>query len=191
MGFDYFSWIVVPFLIFTARVMDVTLGTLRFIFLSRGYRKLAPLLGFAEVLIWLIAVREVMLNLRNIACFLSYGAGFAAGNYVGMWIEEKLSIGMVMLRVVFRKDHTELANFLRENEYGYTIVEGEGAREKVDVLFSVLKRKRLNHVLETLARTNPQAFYSIENIRSSGEGVFPVSEGTVFSRLFRKNRKSK
>jgi len=191
MGFDFFSWVIVPLLIFIARVMDVSLGTLRFIFLSKGYRKLAPLLGFLEVLIWVIAVREVLLNLRNIACFLAYGAGFAAGNYVGMWLEEKLSIGTVLLRVVMRNSYAVFTEFMKENNYGYTLVDGEGTVERVKILFSVLKRKNLNHVIETLSRTNPRAFYTIEAIRSVGEGIFPSGEGGVFSRLFRKHRKSK
>lgn len=191
MGFDIFSWVIVPLLIFIARVMDVSLGTLRFIFLSKGYRRLAPLLGFLEVLIWVIAVREVLLNLRNIACFLAYGAGFAAGNYVGMWLEEKLSIGMVLLRVVIRNSYGVFTEFMKENNYGYTMVDGEGTVERVKILFSVLKRKNLNHVLETLSRTNPRAFYTIETIRSVGEGIFPSGGGGVFSKLFRKHRKSK
>jgi len=191
MGFDFFSWVIVPLLIFIARVMDVSLGTLRFIFLSKGYRKLAPLLGFLEVLIWVIAVREVLLNLRNIACFLAYGAGFAAGNYVGMWLEEKLSIGTVLLRVVMRNSYAAFTEFMKENNYGYTLVDGEGTVERVKILFSVLKRKNLNHVLATLSRANPRAFYTIETIRSVGEGIFPSGEDGVFSRLFRKHRKSK
>lgn len=191
MNFDIFSWVVVPLLIFIARVMDVSLGTLRFIFLSKGYRKLAPLLGFVEVLIWVIAVREVLLNLRNIACFLAYGAGFAAGNYVGMWLEEKLSIGMVLLRVVIRNHHEAFTTFMKENHYGYTLVDGEGTVERVKILFSVLKRKSLKHVLAALARTNPRAFYTVETVKSVGEGIFPSGEGGVFSKLFRKHRKSK
>ena len=71
MEFDIYSWVVIPLLIFLARVTDVSLGTLRFIFIARGYRKLAPLLGLAEVLIWVLAVREVLMNLRNIACLLA------------------------------------------------------------------------------------------------------------------------
>lgn len=191
MPFDYFSWVIVPFLIFAARVADVSLGTLRFIFLGRGYKKLAPLLGFVEVLIWVIAVREVMINLRNIACFLAYGVGFATGNYVGMWIEEKLSIGMVMLRVVLRNHHDELTQFMKENDYGYTLVDGEGTRGKVKILFSILQRKNLNHVLTALAQNNPNSFYSIEGIKSAGEGIFPSKENSVFSKLFRIHRKSK
>ena len=145
MEFDFFSWVVVPVLIFLARICDVSLGTLRFIFIAKGMRKLAPLLGFVEVLIWVLAVREVMINLRNIACFLAYGGGFAMGNYVGMWLEEKLSIGMALVRVVFKTDPTPLTEFMKTNELGYTIVEGEGTREKVKILFSVIKRKDLEH----------------------------------------------
>ena len=191
MGFDFFSWVVVPLLIFLARVCDVALGTLRFIFIAKGMRKLAPILGFVEVLIWVLAVREVMINLRNIACFLAYGFGFAMGNYVGMWIEEKLSIGMVLVRVVFKTDPTPLTEFMKNNELGYTIVEGEGTREKVKILFSVVKRKNLDGILSAIAAFNNNAFYTVENIRAASEGIFPLSEKSVFSKLFRKHRKSK
>lgn len=178
-------------MIFSARVFDVTLGTLRFIFIARGYRKLAPLLGFVEVLIWVLAVREVMVNLRNIACLLAYGLGFAMGNYVGMWLEEKLSIGMVLVRVVLKTDPTPLAEFMKQNDYGFTIVEGEGTRERVKIIFSVIKRKNLDHVLTAISSYNHHAFYTVESIKSVGEGIFPNHEKTVFSRLFRKHRKSK
>lgn len=191
MGFDFFSWVVVPLLIFLARVCDVALGTLRFIFISKGMRKLAPLLGFVEVLIWVLAVREVMVNLRNIACFLAYGCGFAMGNYVGMWLEEKLSIGMALVRVVFKTDPTPFTEFMKTNELGYTIVEGEGTREKVKILFSVIKRKDLIHILSAIAAYNNHAFYTVENIRSASEGIFPLGDKSVFAKLFRKHRKSK
>jgi uncharacterized protein YebE (UPF0316 family) len=191
MGFDFFSWVVVPLLIFLARVCDVSLGTLRFIFIAKGMRKVPPLLGFVEVLIWVLAVREVMVNLRNIACLLAYGGGFAMGNYVGMWLEEKLSIGMALVRVVFKTDPTPLTEFMKNNELGYTIVEGEGTREKVKILFSVVKRKNLDRILSAIAACNNNAFYTVENIRSASEGIFPLAEKSVFAKLFRKHRKSK
>ena len=77
MAFDVYTWVFLPFLIFFARIADVSLGTLRFIFISKGYKKLAPLLGFVEVTIWVLAMREVLMNLRNIICLLAYGSGFA------------------------------------------------------------------------------------------------------------------
>ena len=191
MGFDYFSWVVIPLFIFFARVCDVSLGTVRFIFIGKGYRKIAPLLGFAEVLIWVLAVREVLNNLRNITCFLAYGAGFATGNYVGMWLEEKLSIGMALVRVILKDDPVSLKEFMKQNEYGYTLVEGEGTMEKVKVLLSVVKRKDLTRLLTAISTYNPQAFYSVENIKAVNQGTFPLQEKTVFSKLFRINRKSK
>jgi len=191
MGFDVYAWIVIPLLIFSARVADVTLGTLRFIFISRGYRWLAPTVGFFEVTIWLVAIREVLVNLRNFVCVLAYGLGFAAGNFIGLWLEEKLSIGMVLVRLVLRHENNGLADFLRENNYGYTIMEGEGTREKVKILFTIIKRKNLEHVLTAVSELAPNAFYTIESIRSAREGVYPLQEQSVFGKLFRKFRKSK
>jgi len=132
-----------------------------------------------------------MINLRNIACFLAYGCGFAMGNYVGMWLEEKLSIGMALVRVVFKTDPTPFTEFMKTNELGYTLVEGEGTREKVKILFSVIKRKDLEHVLSAIAAYNNHAFYTVENIRSASEGIFPLGDKSVFAKLFRKHRKSK
>jgi uncharacterized protein YebE (UPF0316 family) len=191
MGFDFVSWVVIPLLIFLARVGDVSLGTLRFIFIAKGYRKVAPLLGFIEVLIWVLAVREVMINLRNIACFLAYGAGFATGNYVGMWLEEKLSIGMVLVRIILKDDPIPLRDFMKKNEFGYTVVEGEGTMNKVKILLSVVKRKDLPRLLTAISAYYPQAFYSVENIKSVNQGTFPMQERSVFSKLFRFHRKSK
>lgn len=191
MEFDMYSWVVIPLLIFLARVTDVSLGTLRFIFIARGYRKLAPLLGLAEVLIWVLAVREVLMNLRNIACLLAYGGGFAMGNYIGMWLEEKLSIGMVLVRTVLKTDPRQLVEFMKINNYGYTLVNGKGSMGEVNILFSIVHRKNLEHILNAISTYNPNAFYSVENIKSAKEGIFPMAEKTVFSNLFRKHRKSK
>lgn len=192
MGFDVYAWIVVPLLIFLARIVDVTLGTLRFIYLSRGYKKVAPLLGFFEILVWLLAIRGVLVNLKNVACFFAYAGGFAMGNYVGMWIEEKLSIGMVLLRIVFSRNNDSFIEFLRKSDYGFTVVKGEGSREKrVRILFTVLKRKDLHDILTILEATNPQAFYTVENVKSVHEGIFPYLEKTPFHYLFRKFRKGK
>ncbi len=191
MGFDWFSWIVVPLLIFLARISDVTLGTLRFIYLGKGYRKAASLLGFFEVLIWIIAVREVMINLRNFLCIFAYASGFATGNYVGIWLEEKLSVGMALMRVVFSRDSSEFTNFMKERGYGYTLVDGKGTRTHVKILFSVVKRKSLKEILDYLQTSNPNSFCTIENIKSVHEGIFPFAEKSPARLLFRKHRKSK
>ncbi|HEX2991004.1 MAG TPA: DUF5698 domain-containing protein, partial [Anaerolineales bacterium] len=91
--FDWFTWVILPLIIFLTRVLDVTLGTLRIIFISRGRKYLAPLLGFIEVLIWITVVSQIIGGASNFAAYFAYAAGFAVGNYVGMWIEERLAIG--------------------------------------------------------------------------------------------------
>lgn len=190
-AFDFYAWVIVPLLIFLARVMDVSLGTLRFIFLSKSYKKIVPFLGFLEVLIWIIAIREVMVNLKNWISLVAYAGGFAMGNYIGMMIEEKLSIGLVMLRVVFRKDPSDFLSFMQNNDYGYTAVEGSGVRDRVKIIFSILNRKELNTVLPILQAYNPNAFYSVESVKLVNEGIFPPPGKSIFSQLFRKLRKSK
>jgi len=82
--FDWYMWGALPLLVFFARVVDVTLGTLRIIFTSRGKRHLAPLLGFVEVFIWVSVIAEITKGAHNIVAYLAYAGGFAVGNYVGM-----------------------------------------------------------------------------------------------------------
>ena len=91
----WFSLLVLPVLIFCARIVDVSLDTMRILYMNRGRKVIAPLLGFVQALIWILAVSQVMKNLANPICYLAYGAGFATGNYVGMRIEEKVATGLL------------------------------------------------------------------------------------------------
>ena len=98
-----FQWIILPLLIFLARITDQTIGTLRLIFLSKGYKFIAPFLGFFEVIIWLLAVSQIMKHLDNVMCYVAYGSGFAMGNFIGMAIEQKLSLGSVIIRLILKE----------------------------------------------------------------------------------------
>jgi Uncharacterized protein conserved in bacteria len=94
------SWLFMPVLIFLATICDVGLGTLRVIFVSRGYRALSAGIGFTEVLIWLFAIGQIMRNLENPIYYLANAAGFALGIFTGMLVEEKLSIGINLVQIV-------------------------------------------------------------------------------------------
>ena len=83
---DWYTWLFLPLLIFVARVIDVGLGTLRIIFTARGKRQIAPLLGFVEVFIWVAVISQMVRGVNHVVAYLAYAAGFAPGNYVGMWI---------------------------------------------------------------------------------------------------------
>jgi uncharacterized protein YebE (UPF0316 family) len=179
-----FTWVVLPLLIFVARIADQSIGTLRLIFLSKGQKGLAPILGFFEVIIWLIAVGQIMKHLDNVLCYIAYGGGFAMGNYLGMVLEEKLSIGNVLVRIIPRKDTSDLIAYLRENNYGVTSVEAEGAMGKVNIIFSIIKRKDAEHVVSIINRFNPNAFYTIEDVKAINEGIFKSKRSrTIFDSI--------
>ncbi len=167
-----FQWIILPLLIFLARITDQTIGTLRLIFLSKGYRLIAPLLGFFEVIIWLVAVSQIMKHLDNVMSYVAYGAGFAMGNYIGMTIERKISLGNVIVRIILKDFSEELKEKLNIQNFGLTIVDAVGSRGNVKVLFSILKRKDLDHFLGILDEHEPGAFYTIEEVKSINEGIF-------------------
>jgi uncharacterized protein YebE (UPF0316 family) len=90
--------------------MDVSLGTLRIIFVSRGKKSVAPFLGFFEVFIWLVVITNIMAHADNLVCYIAYAAGFATGNYVGIRLEEKLAIGMLSVRIFVPDDKAGILN---------------------------------------------------------------------------------
>ena len=122
-----FTFVILPLLIFFARICDVTIGTIRIIFVSRGQKFLAPLVGFFEVLIWLIAIGKVMQNLDNIFCYIAYASGFAAGNFIGIYVEQKLAMGTLIIQVITRKDASELIDALKSKGYGVTAIPAAGS----------------------------------------------------------------
>lgn len=167
---DIFAWVVLPLLIFFARIMDVSIGTIRLIFISKGMKLLAPLLGFFEVIIWLLAIGQIMQHLDNALCYLAYGLGFAMGNYLGIVLEEKMSIGTVLIRVIPQKDTTLLSSSLRESGFGVTETDIEGMKGKAKMLFSIISRKDVKDYIDKVNNYNPKAFYTIEDINSVKEG---------------------
>ncbi|MGQ7869483.1 DUF2179 domain-containing protein [Sunxiuqinia sp. sy24] len=168
---DLFSYLILPLLIFFARISDVTVGTLRIVMVSKGQKLIAPLLGFFEVIIWLITMSKIIQNIDNWVAYVAYGAGFAAGNYIGLMIEERLAVGIVQLQIITRKSAQNLIAKLKASGYGITHHEAQGAIEKVAVIYTIIKRNELNKVLEIMRTYNPNAFYSIEDIKSMSKNM--------------------
>jgi uncharacterized protein YebE (UPF0316 family) len=176
-----FSYGIMPLLIFFARICDVSIGTMRIIFVSKGKRNIAPFLGFFEVLIWIVAISKIMQNLDNYVNYIAYAAGFATGNFVGMLIEERLAVGVQMIRVITHQRGLDLVQTLNNNGFGATCVEAQGAKDKVHLIYTIVQRNDLKNVLEIINSFNPKTFYSIEDIRATNEGIFPPKKpNTVF-----------
>ena len=190
----FYVWFILPALIFFARVADVSIGTIRLIFVSRGLKYLAPIVGFFEILIWLLAIGQIMKNLSNPVCYIAYAGGFAMGNFVGIWIAEKLSLGVVLIRVVTKKDASELVGYLKSAGYGVTSVDGHGTAGQVKVVFTVVPRREVKSVIGLIKKFNPKAFYSIEEVGFVEKGIFPAKKTWSFFglvSLFRPFRKGK
>jgi uncharacterized protein YebE (UPF0316 family) len=173
MNSDLYAWVILPILVFGARVLDVTLGTMRIIYVSRGKKYLAPLLGFIEVFIWIAMVSQIVHSANNIVAYLAYAAGFAAGNFVGMNIEDRLALGTLVVRAFIQSQAAELVSHLRQAGYGVTTVDSMGSTGPVAMVYTIVPRRKLEEVLSIIHLTHPHAFLSIEDVRSTHEGIFP------------------
>lgn len=188
---DILNWVIIPLLIFLSRLTDVTLATLRNIFISKGFRKVVPFIGFFEVLIWLIAMKQVLGHVDNIAAYLAWASGFATGTYVGMRIEERLALGNQVIRIITSEINSdELIAMLRRSNHGLTVVDGMGAKGPVKLIFTIVQRKHIKEIISQIEAIRPDAFYTIEDVRSAEHGVFNQrSGGSTIKRLLSGARK--
>jgi uncharacterized protein YebE (UPF0316 family) len=170
-----FEWIVLPLLIFVARTTDMTLSTLRIVFIGQGRRLLAPLVGFVESLIWLFVVSQALRHLENPMCVVAYAGGFATGNLVGLQIEQRLALGMRLVRVIQRRESTdELIEALRGAGFGVTVAAGEGLHGPVKILFTLVRRRDLERAVDLIRAHNPGAFFTVEDVRQAGDAFYPA-----------------
>lgn len=165
MGSELAGILLLSAFIFVARVLDVALGTLRIIFIAKGFKWIVPLIGFVEILVWIIAIGEIMENLDNWIYYIAYAGGFATGNFIGMVIEERLAIGYEMVRVITKRDAHDLIERIGEKKFGMTHVRAHGSKGKVAVLYIIVKRTDLECLINIIKSYNPKAFYTVEEIR--------------------------
>ncbi len=186
---DLFAYFVLPLLICLSRVVDVSLGTLRIIFLSKGDKLVAPILGLFEVTIWLLAITRIMQNLDNWVCFVAYPVGFALGNYIGIWIDEKLAVGELVVRVITQRNANKLIDHLKEEEFGFTVMDAKGSKEDVSVIFAVIERDSVAKFKQLVRQFNPKAFITTQPVRLESKGIFHHKRKSLFS--LRPGRKGK
>lgn len=182
---ELYAGVILPILIFLARICDVSMETIRVIYISRGIKYLAPIIAFFEIVIWLLAMEVVMQDLSNVANFMAFALGFATGTYVGLVIEERLSIGTVILRIVTTEESTdEIASFLESEHFGVTYLDAKGARGDVRMIISLVNRSDVPRITEHIRTTNPRAFFSIEDVRYVNQGVFRPKSSPAITGIF-------
>ncbi len=175
--------IALPLLIFSARVLDVAIGTIRIIFVSRGNRAFAPLLGFFEILVWLLAIGQVVQHLDRPAHYLAYAGGFAAGTWVGLLVEDKMALGLLAVRIITKEDATDLLDRLGERDFGVTSFAARGIKGKVRLLLTIARRRDFGTLQEIVEETHPDAFVSISDVRIASRGHFPLGGTSLHHRL--------
>ena len=191
-GFDtpFFNYFILPLLIFLARITDQTIGTIRLIYAAKGFKYIAPVVGFFESFIWLTAISQIMKHLDNIYCYVAFAGGFAMGNFFGIFLEQKISIGVVLVRVILQKYEAALGENLKAAGFGFTLIDATGREGSVKLIFSTINRRELKKYLKIVHEIRPNAFYTVEDIRHVKGNVFEKTKrSSVFSRLNPLNRK--
>ncbi len=158
--------LLLPLAIFVAEMSVVTISTMRIIFIGRGHKALAAGLGFFEVTIWLFAIGQVMSNLDNPLCFAGFAGGFVTGNWLGMSLEQRLAIGSVLVRVITSLESRKLVDLLREADCGVTRIGAHGLQGPVEIVFTVIPRRRLTDVLTLVKQFDADAFYSVDELHA-------------------------
>lgn len=156
-------------IIFCAKIVEVTISTIRLVYINKGERVKGSILAFIEIMIWLIVVSSVLNNITEdpIKVFI-YAAAFSLGNYIGITIESKIAVGLASIQVVVSKETGEiLAEVLRDESYGVTIIDGKGKDDsKKILLFIQLKRKKIPEAVKIIKQTAPQAYITVNDIKS-------------------------
>ncbi|HET8859808.1 DUF2179 domain-containing protein [Marivirga sp.] len=182
---NIFAFVILPLLIFMARVADVSIGTMRVILVMQGKKGIAPILGFFESLIWLLAIGQIFKHIDNPVSYISYATGYAFGTYIGIIVEEKMAIGRVVVRVITSLPAHDLIEYLERRNHRYSNIEGTGNDGKVNIIFTVVKRNVLKELIPKIHEYNPKAFFTIEGVKkvSDEEVSFKENKGILIGKM--------
>jgi uncharacterized protein YebE (UPF0316 family) len=165
------AWLGAAF-IFFLRVLDMSLDTMRVLFVMRGKKQFAWVFGFFQALIFVAAISTVLANLDNPLNLIGYAAGFATGIVLGMFIEERLAIGHILMNIVSPRRGSAIADNLRANGYAVTEIPARGKDGMVTLLNVSVLRKNVDAVRTLANETDPQAFITAEDVRPVRRGFW-------------------
>lgn len=165
-------------LIFFLRIVDVSMGTVRTLTVVSGRIRLSVVLGFFEVLIWVVAISQVLsVAGREPILLLAYAGGFAAGNAVGIWIERRLAMGRRVLRIISPTRGLEIAARMRERGQAVTTFQGEGRDGPRTLLYLLAERKRVHDIIDMARELDPELFYVVEPVAETNCQALPRATG--------------
>jgi uncharacterized protein YebE (UPF0316 family) len=169
--------ILVYIVIFVAKLTEVSLSTVRNVLINRGEKMLAAIIGFFEVLIWIIVVSNVLSTLsQDPIKVVVYCLAFACGNYLGIMIEGKLALGTACIQVMVTEEmeakegQAGLKKLLHDKGFGVTTVPAHGVDREVDLMMIYLTRKRVGEALELIRANTPSALVTVGDVRQMRGG---------------------
>ena len=170
--FDFYNYVGIPLLIFLARVVDTSLGTLRIVMITSGNRKAVRLVGFIEVLLWVIAIGQIIQNLNNWAGYLAWALGFTVGSMIGFKIEDRLALGKHQLRIITSQPIDAFLEALKGLNQGFTVFDGMGSQGPVKQIFLILNRQNNKEITALVKQHIPTSFCSVSDVMATDSGVF-------------------
>ena len=162
-------------LIFTLRVGNIALDTLRVMLVVQRKRVLSALVGFCQALMWIVVIKSVLENLENFYSIVAYAGGYSAGILVGMALEERLAIGFSHVRIVTSENARRMSTALRTSGYGVTEYVGHGKDGRVLEVNVIAKRRDLSDIEEIASRIDPKCFITSEAINPMRRGHWRVT----------------
>jgi len=156
--------------IFALRVLGVSLSTVRVLLMTRGMKLLSAVLGFFEVLVYVVAIGKVVQDLNNIPNLMSYCFGFSAGTLLGMWLEERIAVGFATIRVISPGQSRQVAEAIRQAGYGATEGVANGKEGIVGTVKTIVRRREVKAVCEIIHQRAPDAFITIEDTQKVERG---------------------
>tara|TARA_B110000438_G_scaffold250445_1_gene254303 strand:+ start:151 stop:651 length:501 start_codon:yes stop_codon:yes gene_type:complete len=149
-------------IIFSLRLADQSLGTMRALLVAKNKPIYAALIGLVESAIWIVAISQVVKDIDDPILIGSYAAGFAAGTILGSYIERIVGVGNIVVRVFAPANSPSVAEALRENGHGVTVIDGEGKDGPVKIYWCVISRRKLKAVLKMIEEINPKAYITTD-----------------------------
>lgn len=155
--------LLIAFVVFLARIADVSLGTLRHVMIIRRKKLYAVCIAFFEALIWVFAVSKVLTAMTDPVTSIAFALGFATGTFVGMTIEGFFKIGDQALRI-FSLHGDAISEYLRNQGFRVTVFEGKGRDGGVKMIFMQVKRRTVKKIFDYARKIDPVCFMVVDDI---------------------------
>lgn len=161
--------------VFCVRILDVSLGTTRTIMTVKGKAHIASMIGFFEVLVWFLVVREALnTDMDSIWIAVSYAGGFATGTYIGSFLSNKFIRGNFGVQVILSKNDNKIVDTIRKEGYAVSVIDVKGQEQEKEkyMLFIEIDKRRFNHLKNLIKDLDERAFIVVNETRMVQNGYF-------------------